>query len=114
MRISDASSASALARTPFRPTEAATVGGLQRGATVPRPAEPTKADFAEALRRTVSGLADLQAAADRATESVATGDLASLHEAVLAVQKASLAVEFVVAVRSHVVDGIQELLRTQV
>jgi flagellar hook-basal body complex protein FliE len=71
-------------------------------------------DFAEALRRGMSGLADIQAAADQAAQSIAVGDLAQLHNAIIAMQKASLALEFVIAVRNHVVDGIQELLRTQV
>lgn len=75
---------------------------------------PAKADFADVLRRTAAGLADLQAAADTAAESVATGDLAHLHEAVIAMQRASLALDFAIAVRNHVVDGINELLRTQV
>lgn len=62
----------------------------------------------------MSGLADIQAAADQAAQSIAVGDLAQLHNAIIAMQKASLALEFVIAVRNHVVDGIQELLRTQV
>lgn len=76
--------------------------------------QPAKDGFSDALSRSVSSLAELQAAADRAAESVATGDLAHLHEAVIAVQEASLALDLVVAVRNHTVEGIQELLRTQV
>lgn len=45
---------------------------------------------------------------------MAVGDLSQLHEAVIAIQKASLALEFAVAIRNHVVEGLQELLRTQV
>ena len=76
--------------------------------------QPAKDGFSDALSRSVSSLTELQAAADRAAESVATGDLAHLHEAVIAVQEASLALDLVVAVRNHAVEGIQELLRTQV
>ncbi len=77
-------------------------------------AGPGAAGFAEALRMTAEGLTDLQAAADRAAESVAVGNLSQLHEAVLAVQRASLALEYVIVVRNHVVDAVNELLRTQV
>ncbi|MBE9565939.1 MAG: flagellar hook-basal body complex protein FliE [Proteobacteria bacterium] len=76
--------------------------------------QPAKDGFSDALSRSVSSLTELQAAADRAAESIATGDLAHLHEAVIAVQEASLALDLVVAVRNHTVEGIQELLRTQV
>lgn len=79
-----------------------------------RAAPSQERDFAEALRRGMSGLADIQAAADQAAQSIAVGDLAQLHNAIITMQKASLALEFVMAVRNHVVDGIQELLRTQV
>jgi len=77
-------------------------------------ASSQESNFAEALRRGMSGLADIQAAADQAAQSIAVGDLAQLHNAIIAMQKASLALEFVIAVRNHVVDGVQELLRTQV
>ncbi len=76
-------------------------------------ASPSSQDFAEALRRGMSGLADIQAAADRAAQSIAVGDLAQLHSAIIAMQKASLALEFAVAVRNNIVNGVQELLRTQ-
>jgi len=73
----------------------------------------SRSGFADFLHQSISGLADLQAAADRASQRVAMGDLAHLHEAVVAVQEMSLALEFVVQVRNHLVEGIQELLRTQ-
>jgi len=69
--------------------------------------------FASKLADNVSHLAQLQAAADRAVESAATGDLSKLHEAVLAMQKASLALELAMTVRNHVVDGVKEILHTQ-
>ena len=74
---------------------------------------PTKGGFAELLRRSVSDLAEIQAAGDRAAQSIAVGDLSRLHEAVIAIQKASLALEFAISVRNHVVEGVQELLHTQ-
>jgi len=78
------------------------------------PTDRKQPDFAAALRRSMSGLADIQRAADQAAQSIAVGDLAKLHEAMIAIQKASLALEFAVAVRNHVVEGVQELLHTQV
>jgi len=80
--------------------------------TIPS-AGPNKSHFPDLLRRSMSDLAHIQRAADQAAESVAVGDLAKLHEAMINIQKASLALEFAVAVRNHVVEGVQELLHTQ-
>jgi flagellar hook-basal body complex protein FliE len=87
------------------------------GALAPSASAPSSSktgDFADAFGRAVSELSRLQGAADRAAESVAVGDLSHLHEAVLAVQRAALALDLAVAVRNHVVDAVNELLRTQV
>jgi len=83
------------------------------GAPALSPPQSAKDGFADFLRENIAHLAKLQSAADRAAEAVAAGDLAHLQEAVIAMQEASLALDFVVAVRSHVLEGIQELLRTQ-
>ena len=85
----------------------ATAGGSQGART------PERENFESVLAGQVSGLAEVQAAADRAAEAVAVGDLSQLHEAVIAMQKASLALELAITVRNHVVDGVKELLHTQ-
>ena len=74
---------------------------------------PEGEDFGSVLAGQVSGLAEAQAAADRAAEAVAVGDLSQLHDAVIAMQKASLALELAITVRNHVVDGVKDLLHTQ-
>jgi flagellar hook-basal body complex protein FliE len=86
-------------------------GGVVSGLEIPKH-QPT--GFASALQQSIERVADLQNAADLASQRVATGDLAHLHEAVIAMQEASLALDLVVSVRDHVVEGVQELLRTQV
>jgi flagellar hook-basal body complex protein FliE len=114
MRITAIDSAGAASRQVGALRQASGPGVASRDPARAPAAEPTKGDFAAALRRSVSGLVDLQTAADRAVEAAITGDLTNLHEAVVAMQRASLAIEFASAVRNHVVDGIEELLRTQV
>jgi len=71
------------------------------------------AAFGDLLQSAIAGIAGLEQSANQAAARVATGDLAHLHEAVIALQEASLALDLVVEVRNHVVDGVQELLRTQ-
>ena len=86
-------------------------GALVRSGEGPGPKEES---FGSQLSGSLSSLAQMQSAAETAAESAAVGDLSQLHEAVIAVQKASLALEFAVSVRNHVVEGLQELLHTQV
>jgi flagellar hook-basal body complex protein FliE len=70
--------------------------------------------FAAVLQQSIDSFAGVQAAADAASQQIATGDLSRLHEGVIALQEASLALDLVVSVRNRVVEGVQELLRTQV
>lgn len=85
-------------------------GALVRSGEVPgRGGE----SFGIQLSESLSNLAHLQAAANKAAESAALGDLSKLQEAVIAMQKASLALEFAINVRNQMVEGLQELLHTQ-
>lgn len=76
--------------------------------------ERGRGQFVALLRQNLANLVAVQAGADRAAQSVALGNLEGLHQAVIAMQEASLALDFTLAVRNHIVDGIEELLRTQV
>jgi flagellar hook-basal body complex protein FliE len=90
--------------------------GARFGDVVAGPAAPAirgQGGFGQMLTEALSDLARLETAADQAAQRVAIGDLAHLHEAVIAMQEASLALDLVVEVRNRLVDGVQELLRTQ-
>lgn len=76
--------------------------------------EKGRSQFVALLRQNLASLVEVQAGADRAAQSVALGNLEGLQQAVIAMQEASLAMDFTLAVRNHIVDGIEELLRTQV
>jgi flagellar hook-basal body complex protein FliE len=77
------------------------------------PVRGEAAAFSDLLQSAVTSVASLEHAADQAAARVATGDLAHLHEAVIALQEVSLALDLVVEVRTPVVAGVPELLRTQ-
>jgi flagellar hook-basal body complex protein FliE len=74
---------------------------------------PTHGSFAAMLQHSIDSFAGVQAGADAAAQQIATGDLSRLHQGVIAMQEASLALDLVVSVRNRVVEGLQELLRTQ-
>ena len=45
---------------------------------------------------------------------MATGDIEDVHQAMVAMQKASLALQFTVQVRNKVIDAYTEIMHTQV
>jgi flagellar hook-basal body complex protein FliE len=55
-----------------------------------------------------------QQAADRAIQSLATGESKNLHEVMIAVEKSSVSFQFLAQVRSKVVEAYQEIMRMPV
>ena len=55
----------------------------------------------------------LQTQADNLTSQVAAGNIGATQQAMVALEKASLALDFTVQVRNKVLDAYQELMRTQ-
>jgi flagellar hook-basal body complex protein FliE len=109
MRIDPITSASATAAATGASSLQPGLGASARGGDALK--QPS---FAAVLQETIDSVAGMQSAADLASQRIATGDLSRLHEGVIALQEASLALDLVVSVRNRVVEGVQELLRTQV
>ena len=55
----------------------------------------------------------LQLEADAAAERVSTGQVEDLHTAVIAMQRASLALDLTVQVRNKAIEAYQEIMRMQ-
>ncbi len=70
--------------------------------------------FATALKQSLQETNALQLEADSLVAKVAAGDLAATQEAMVALQKASLALDLTVQVRNKIIEAYQELMRTQV
>lgn len=66
------------------------------------------------LKDAIGDVNQLQVKADQTAVKLATGELQDVHEAMLAMQKASTALQFTVQVRNRVVEAYQEIMRTQV
>ncbi len=90
--------------------------GTQAASLLP-PATPAAdakgADFAGALEKSLSQVNQLQTDADQLASKVAAGDIGSTQQAMVALEKASLALELTVQVRNKALDAYQELMRTQ-
>jgi flagellar hook-basal body complex protein FliE len=71
------------------------------------------AGFAGELSRGLDWLQQTQSTADNLAVKAATGDLADVHDYMIASAQASLATELTVAVRNKAVDAFNEIMRMQ-
>ena len=72
------------------------------------------ASFGQVLKDSLAQVNALQHEADSAIQSLATGGTASLHDTMLAVQKAELSFKLMMQVRNKIVEAYQEVLRMAV
>jgi flagellar hook-basal body complex protein FliE len=70
--------------------------------------------FASLLANQLDGVQDLQSQANAASQAVATGQTSDLSGATVAVEKASIALELVGAVRNKAIEAYQDVMRMQV
>ncbi len=94
------------------------IGGAV-GAPLPAVAEPAKggapgASFGDVLKDSLAQVNHLQHEADGAIKALATGAPESLHDTMLAIQKAELSFKLMMQVRNKIVEAYQEVLRMQV
>src|SRR4051812_35697299 len=93
-------------------------GVLQPGVVPPSLSPPTTAptgsSFDGFLGNIVSEVSSKQAAAGDAVQSVTAGGNVPLHQAMIAVQEASLSFQLMVEVRNKLLESYQELMRMQV
>lgn len=91
---------------PLNPTERVTT-------TTPAGA-PAAPGFGSMLEGLVNTVSNKEAAADALTNNVMLGQTGSLHQSVIAMQEASVALSLMVQVRNKLVESYQELMRMQV
>jgi flagellar hook-basal body complex protein FliE len=84
--------------------------------TAPAAAQPAGAGagFAGMLGKQVGALDGMQADAASASQALATGQAGDLNSAVMAVERARLAMQLAVQVRGKLVEAYQDVFHTQV
>ena len=70
-------------------------------------------DFADLLKQAMKEVNDAQAQAEVEARKLMTGDGADMHSAILAVQKADVSFQMMMAVRSKLIDAYREVMRMQ-
>lgn len=79
------------------------------------PLQTTPSDgFGQVLDNLVSTVASKETSADTITRNVLLGNSDQLHQSVIAMQEASVALSMMVQVRNKLVESYQELMRMQV
>ena len=82
--------------------------GAKKGAT----AEATQS-FAETIEESLAKVNDMQAEKGRMIQDFASGKSQNVHELMISLQKAGLAMDMTSAVRNKVMQAYQELMRMQ-
>jgi flagellar hook-basal body complex protein FliE len=71
-------------------------------------------DFSQVMRDTVKEINQLQTNADEAIAKVQLDNTANIHEAMVALEQASISFRALMQVRNKIVDAYQEVMRMQV
>lgn len=79
----------------------------------PQAQAPQAVHFADVLKKAVAELQSLQNDSGKAVQQLATGEAKNLHDVVLAMEKAGLALQLAVQIRNKVLDAYQEIIRMQ-
>ena len=82
----------------------------------PRPGEQgTSAEpaFADLLKEAMKEVSDAQAHAEGEARNLMVGNGTDMHSAILAVQKADVSFQMMMAVRSKLIDAYREVMRMQ-
>jgi flagellar hook-basal body complex protein FliE len=70
--------------------------------------------FGDVLKDSLAQVTKLQHQADGAIQDLATGGTVTLHDAMIAVQKADLSFKLMMQVRNKIVEAYQEVMRMSV
>ena|ERR1051326_4845636 len=95
-----------------------TAGSLQTALDLQAGAAAVKAaglpSFQQALAGALQQTNQLSLTADDMVKKLATGQVKDLHQVMIAVEKAGLALQMTMQVRNKVVDAYQEIMRMQI
>lgn len=76
--------------------------------------KPGENGFGDTIKNAISKVNDLQAEADQLATRLAAGDAVEIHQAMIAMQKASTALQFTIQVRNKIIEAYQEIMRMQI
>lgn len=90
------------------------IGKLQLTPASAQLDEEKQVSFKEILDSAISEIDQLQKNADEKITGFAAGMITDPHEVMVAIEEASLALQYAMQVRNKVIDAYQEIMRMQV
>ena len=75
--------------------------------------QPVGEGFADALKKSLNEVNEMQQAGEKAMSDLATGQVKDLHQAALAIDKAEISMKFMLEVRNKALNAYKEISRTQ-
>lgn len=77
-------------------------------------AQPASGDFSSMLGRMVSDINAQQTSATQTVNALQSGQKVPLHQAVIAMEEASISFQLMVEVRNRLLESYQEVMRMQI
>ena len=71
-----------------------------------------KNDFEKMLSESIKETNNLQLQANRAIEELATGRSESIHETMIAIEKATISFQMMMQIRNKIIDAYKEMIKT--
>ena len=68
-------------------------------------------DFSDLLKQAMQEVSDVEHSANQEARNLMTGEATDMHSAILAVQKADVSFQMMMAVRSKLISAYQEVMR---
>ncbi len=87
--------------------------GTQRIAPAAQDKEGTQASFGKWLEQSIGEVNELQKTSDEATQKLLSGESKDIHSTMIAMQKASIAMELTMEVRNKIIAAYDEIKRMQ-
>lgn len=75
---------------------------------------PQPQSFGDMVKEFAGDVNDLQFQAGHAIDQFVTGEAADVHQVMVAVQQAGIAMDLMLEIRNRVLEGYQELIRMQI
>jgi flagellar hook-basal body complex protein FliE len=83
-------------------------------AALPGQAAPTEGtSFSDILKQAMQEVSEAQSTAEQEARKLMTGEATDMHTAILAVQKADVSFQMMMAVRGKLIDAYREVMRMQ-
>ncbi len=94
----------------LNPLGPARIGGE---GTKPAPAAGQDGSFSDLLKQALQEVNEAQSTAEQEARNLMTGESTDMHTAILAVQKADVSFQMMMAVRSKLIEAYREVMRMQ-